>query len=541
MADKKQQVKKASEKENGMGNDKHFNDKHFTIDAGSVKAALTAVGKDKMCPMLDCLHVKVGVSGSGDKRYANVTIDATDSYRLIRVLTHSVCVGKDLEDAEFNVAGVKVQSAAKWVDFDLSGSDVTVRALNGKTSEASLCHAFPTSTAVYRKMDGTFPNVGQLITYKEKAVTGVCVNPKYLGDVAKAAQALEAKSVQFMGATEHKLTGGKVSVGGVRWTMHGGDGICAEYIVMPVRDREWELMFAGGTNADREKNLLKQLEDEVAEKVRLGKELEDMRQKYEELKATKPVKAESDCDVCAAKANYENAKKQLADLQEKYDELLKTERKVTQQKDAATQELGQLKEKLARKKPNKATKEQIEQAQAEARKPYADKVSELEREIKQLNGTIEKYQGKYADALVECKSAVDEVERLKHELEGEKEEKGMAEVVQFNAPVNKTDLAIGVNDDGSGVQLDNESGNLTGRILIGWSVQGEKYWPITFNGKHIEKAKCLFIYGAQSNEKDEVQKSLRGIEGFEDAEIEWAPNKKCFFFNNPFCTAEQVA
>lgn len=344
----------SNDKEQDMGNDKHFNDKHFTIDAGSVKAALTAVSKDKCKPVLNCLHFNVGVSGSGDKRYANVTIDATDSYRLIRVLTHSVYVGKGLEDAEFNVAGVKVQSAAKWVDFDLSGSDVTVRALNGKTSEASLCHAYPTSTAVYRKMDGTFPNVGQLITYKEKAVTGVCVNPKYLGDVAKAAQALEAKSVQFMGATEHKLTGGKVSVGGVRWTMHGGDGICAEYIVMPVRDREWELMFAGGTNADREKDLLRQLEGEVAKKVKLGHELNDMRQKYEELKATKPVKAESDCDVCAAKANYENAKKQLADLQEKYDELLKTERKVTQQKDAATQELGQLKEKLARKEPSPA-------------------------------------------------------------------------------------------------------------------------------------------------------------------------------------------
>lgn len=527
MADnKKQQVKQASEKENGMGNDKHF-----TIDAGSVKAALTAVSKDKMSPMLHCLHVKVGVSGSGNKRYANVTIDATDSYRLIRVLTHSVCVGKDLEDAEFNVAGVKVQSAAKWVDFDLSGSDVTVRALNGKTSEASLCHVYPTSTAVYRKMDGTFPNVGQLITYKEKAVTGVCVNPKYLGDVAKAAQALEAKSVQFMGATEHKLTGGKVSAGGVRWTMHGGDGICAEYIVMSVRDREWELMFAGGTNADREKNLLKQLEDEVAEKVRLGKELEDMRQKYEELKATKPVKAESDCDVCAAKANYENAKKQLADLQEKYDELLKTERKVSDKQNADHAEtvlelersIKELKNQLAIEKANHKTTKQ---------------------EVKELNETIGKYQGKYADAVVERKAALDKVAKLESELDAkasEKEEKGMAEVVQFNAPVNKTDLAIGVNDDGSGVQLDNESGNLTGRILIGWSVQGEKYWPITFNGKHIEKAKCLFIYGAQNNEKDEVQKSLRGIEGFEDAEIEWAPNKKCFFFDNPFCTAEQVA
>lgn len=344
----------SNDKGQDMSNDKQFNDKHFTIDAGSVKAALTAVGKDKMRPMLDCLHVKVGVSGSGDKRHADVTIEATDSYRLIQVHTSSECIGKDLEDAEFNVAGVKVQSAAKWVDFDLSGDGVTVRTLNGKTSEASLCHAYPTSTAVYRKMDGTFPNVGQLITYKEKAVTGVCVNPKYLGDVAKAAQALEAKSVQFMGATEHKLTGGKVSVGGVRWTMHGGDGICAEYIVMPVRDREWELMFAGGTNADREKDLLRQLEGEVAKKVKLGHELNDMRQKYEELKASKPIKAESDCDVCAAKANYENAKKQLADLQEKYDELLKTERKVTQQKDAATQELGRLKERLASKEPSPA-------------------------------------------------------------------------------------------------------------------------------------------------------------------------------------------
>ena len=166
------------------------------------------------------------------------------------------------------------------------------------------------------------------------------------------------------------------------------------------------------------------------------------------------------------------------------------------------------------------------------------------QEVKELNETIGRYKGKYADALVERKAALDKVAKLESELDAkasEKEEKGMAEVVQFNAPVNKTDLAIGVNDDGSGVQLDNESGNLTGRILIGWSVQGEKYWPITFNGKHIEKAKCLFIYGAQSNEKDEVQKSLRGIEGFEDAEIEWAPNKKCFFFDNPFCTAEQVA
>lgn len=166
------------------------------------------------------------------------------------------------------------------------------------------------------------------------------------------------------------------------------------------------------------------------------------------------------------------------------------------------------------------------------------------QEVKELNEIIGKYQGKYADALVERKAALDKVAKLESELDAkasEKEEKGMAEVVQFNAPVNKTDLAIGVNDDGSGVQLDNESGNLTGRILIGWSVQGEKYWPITFNGKHIERAKCLFIYGAQCNEQDEVQKSLHGIEGFEDAEIEWAPNKKCFFFDNPFCTAEQVA
>lgn len=173
-----------------------------------------------------------------------------------------------------------------------------------------------------------------------------------------------------------------------------------------------------------------------------------------------------------------------------------------------------------------------------------DELGKVKSENDELKKELASLKGKYADAVVERKAALDKVAKLESELDAkasEKEEKGMAEVVQFNAPVNKTDLAIGVNDDGSGVQLDNESGNLTGRILIGWSVQGEKYWPITFNGKHIEKAKCLFIYGAQCNEEDEVQKSLRGIEGFEDAEIEWAPNKKCFFFDNPFCTAEQVA
>ena len=173
-----------------------------------------------------------------------------------------------------------------------------------------------------------------------------------------------------------------------------------------------------------------------------------------------------------------------------------------------------------------------------------DELGKVKSENDELKKELASLKGKYADAVVERKAALDKVAKLESELDAkasEEEERGMAEVVQFNAPVNKTDLAIGVNDDGSGVQLDNESGNLTGRILIGWSVQGEKYWPITFNGKHIEKAKCLFIYGAQSNEKDEVQKSLRGIEGFEDAEIEWAPNKKCFFFDNPFCTAEQVA
>lgn len=224
--------------------------------------------------------------------------------------------------------------------------------------------------------------------------------------------------------------------------------------------------------------------------------------------------------------------------------------KVKSENDELKKELASLKGKQMGVESGKVRKlnaevkrlnEELRKVNDEQNADHAETVLELEREIKQLDGIIKKYQGKYADALAERKSAVDEVERLKHELEGKEKEKGMAEVVQFNAPVNKTDLAIGVNDDGSGVQLDNESGNLTGRIFIGWSVQGEKYWPITFNGKHIEKAKCLFIYGAQCNEKDEVQKSLRGIEGFEDAEIEWAPNKKCFFFDNPFCTAEQVA
>lgn len=193
----------------------------------AIRAALIAASKDNARPILAAVHITV--------KDGTAEIVATDSYRLLL----ATFAAPDSPDGEILVSREMLATLAKAYTKSAvaklgTGTVLIIRASDAGP-EVTITH--PTGTIVDRFgfVDGTFPNVHQLIpTTDPTGVPMIAFNPGYLGDIAKVAAEVGTDNT----------TPVRVETWGsykpARFTLITGNGdqgggITTQYLLMPVR------------------------------------------------------------------------------------------------------------------------------------------------------------------------------------------------------------------------------------------------------------------------------------------------------------------